>query len=201
MSENMTKLAIIGAGPGGIGAAIEAKIAGIDSILFEKTATHNATLNKFYKDGKRVDRDSKGDKIELNGAIDFSDSNKEATLEMFGNLLEKHQINVAYQNDIESVVADDKNGGGFVINTSGGKSYTAQCVIIATALAGKHSYALLDFMREELKPLGEVFYSTDEESEDWLIADLGDVMVHIFTHNHRAKFNLEEFLSTLPKRV
>ncbi len=137
MSENMTKLAIIGAGPGGIGAAIEAKIAGIDSILFEKTATHNATLNKFYKDGKRVDRDYKGDKIELNGAIDFSDSNKEATLKMFGNLLEKHQINVAYQNDIESVIADDKNGGGFVINTSGGKSYTAQCVIIAIGKMGQ----------------------------------------------------------------
>lgn len=137
MSENTTKLAIIGAGPGGIGAAIEAKIAGIDSILFEKTATHNATLNKFYKDGKRVDRDYKGDKIKLNGAIDFSDSNKEATLEMFGDLLEKHQINVAYQNDIESVVADDKNGSNFLINTSGGKSYIAQSVIIAIGKMGQ----------------------------------------------------------------
>ncbi|MGX3043731.1 cbb3-type cytochrome oxidase assembly protein CcoS [Helicobacter sp. T3_23-1056] len=137
MSENTTKLAIIGAGPGGIGAAIEAKIAGIDSILFEKTATHNATLNKFYKDGKRVDRDYKGDKIKLNGAIDFSDSNKEATLEMFGDLLEKHQINVAYQNDIESVVADDKNDSNFLINTSGGKSYFAQSVIIAIGKMGQ----------------------------------------------------------------
>lgn len=137
MSENTTKLAIIGAGPGGIGAAIEAKIAGIDSILFEKTATHNATLNKFYKDGKRVDRDYKGDKIKLNGAIDFSDNNKEATLEMFGDLLEKHQINVAYQNDIESVVADDKNGSNFLINTSGGKSYFAKSVIIAIGKMGQ----------------------------------------------------------------
>lgn len=140
MSENTTyKLAIIGAGPGGIGASIEAKLAGIDSlILFEKTATHNATLNKFYKDGKRVDRDYKGDKIELNGAIDFSDSNKEATLEMFGGLLSKHNINVAYQNDIESIVANTEGeANDFTINTSGGKSYQAQAVIIAIGKMGQ----------------------------------------------------------------
>ncbi|PAF42322.1 ribosome silencing factor [Helicobacter sp. 11S03491-1] len=78
-----------------------------------------------------------------------------------------------------------------------GKDYIVECVIIATAMAGKHAYALLDMLKTELKPLGEVFYSTDEESEDWLIADLGDVMIHIFTQNHRKKFNLEEFLTQI----
>ncbi|PAF47333.1 hypothetical protein BKH46_04420 [Helicobacter sp. 12S02634-8] len=77
------------------------------------------------------------------------------------------------------------------------KDYIVDYVIITTAMAGKHSYSLLDMLKTELKAEGEVFYSTDEESEDWLIADLGDVMIHIFTQNHRRKFNLEEFLSQL----
>ena len=61
-------------------------------------------------------------------------------------------------------------------------------------MIGKHSFALLDYLKSELKPQGEIFYATEEESEDWVIADLGDIMIHIFTPNHRKKFNLEEFL-------
>lgn len=73
-------------------------------------------------------------------------------------------------------------------------SYITQYVVIATSLADKHSFALLDTLKDELKPKGEVFYATDEDNGDWIIADLGDIMVHIFTQNHRKKFNLEEFL-------
>ena len=96
-------------------------------------------------------------------------------------------------NNIKDLL-DNKKAQHIVIYDLQDKEYITQCLIIATALAGKHSYALLDFMREELKPLGEVFYSTDEESEDWIIADLGEIMVHIFTQNTRKRFNLEEFL-------
>lgn len=73
--------------------------------------------------------------------------------------------------------------------------YITSFVVIATALADKHSFALLDYLKTELKAQGEHFYSTDEESGDWIIADLGDIMIHIFTENYRKKFNLEEFLS------
>lgn len=73
--------------------------------------------------------------------------------------------------------------------------YITSFVVIATSLADKHSFALLDTLKTELKANGETFYSTDEESGDWIIADLGDIMIHIFTENHRKKFNLEEFLS------
>lgn len=186
------KLAIIGAGPGGIGAAIEAKIAGIDSlILFEKTTTHNATLNKFYKDGKRVDRDYKGDKIELNGAIDFSDSNKEATLEMFGNLLDKHQINVAYQNDIESVVADSSDCARFAINTSGGNTYYAQFIIIAIGKMGqpnKPSYKIPSSI------LRQVNYNANsvQDGEKLLIVGGGNSAVEYaceFAKSHNALLN------------
>lgn len=104
---------------------------------------------------------------------------------------------------VQAVVAllEDKKGEDIFIADMREREYLVEFVIIVTAMAGKHSYALLDYLKSELKSRGVVFYATDEESEDWLIADLGDVIVHIFTQNHRAKFNLEEFLQTLPKRV
>ncbi len=90
---------------------------------------------------------------------------------------------------------DEKKGEQIEVFDLESKDYITDCVIIATALAGKHSFALLDHLKSELKKNGEVFYSTDEESEDWLIADLGEIMVHIFTENTRKRFNLEEFLN------
>lgn len=81
-----------------------------------------------------------------------------------------------------------------------GKDYIVDCVLIATAMAGKHSYALLDTLKLELKSKGEIFYAIDEISEDWLVADLGDIMIHIFTKNHRKKFNLEEFLMQIKQK-
>lgn len=92
---------------------------------------------------------------------------------------------------------EDKKGEEIEVFDLMDKDYIVDKVIIVSAMVGKHSFALLDHLKSTLKPLGEVFYATEEESEDWLIADLGDVMVHIFTPNHRKKFNLEEFLASL----
>lgn len=94
-------------------------------------------------------------------------------------------------------VLEDKKGEEIEVFDLAHKDYIVDKVIIVSAMVGKHSFALLDHLKSTLKPLGEIFYATEEESEDWLIADLGDVMVHIFTPNHRKKFNLEEFLASL----
>ena len=75
------------------------------------------------------------------------------------------------------------------------KDYISQFVVIATAMAGKHALSLLHYIKDELKAKGVRFYAIDEESEDWIIVDLGEVMVHIFTENHRKKYNIEEFLN------
>nr|WP_317404534.1 ribosome silencing factor [uncultured Helicobacter sp.] len=92
---------------------------------------------------------------------------------------------------------EDKKGEDIEIFDLSGKDYIVNKVVIVSAMIGRHSFALLDHLKTELKPKGETFYATEEESEDWLIADLGDIMIHIFTPNHRKRFNLEEFLNTI----
>ena len=89
---------------------------------------------------------------------------------------------------------DEKKAQYITIFDVESSEYITDSVVIATALAGKHSHALLDHLKSTCKPMGEVFYHVDEESEDWIIADLGEIMVHIFTEHTRARFNLEEFL-------
>lgn len=136
--ENMADytLAIIGAGPGGIGAAVEASMQGIDKVvLFEKGKEHNATLRKFYKDGKRVDRDYKGQKVELTGGIDFQDGTKESFLAMFDELLAKNHVNVIYESDVESI--RKQPDGSLEISAGGNKTYSAKYAIIAIGKMGQ----------------------------------------------------------------
>lgn len=131
----MFDLAIIGAGTTGIGVAIEARSRGIkNTILFEKGEDHSMTIRKFYKDGKRVDRNYKGQTIELKGEIDFSDGTKESTIEFFGSLIASNQLELKTQTEIEKI---EKKEDHFEIFTSGGESFKARFVVIAIGKMGQ----------------------------------------------------------------
>jgi len=125
---------IIGGGPGGIGAAVEAKVLGLKSILMiEKGENHSQTIRKFYKDNKRVDKNYKGQEVELNGTIDFRDGTKESTLNYFDSLLDSGEIDTAFKSEVESIT---KVGNEFhVVTTSAG--YRARNVIVAIGTMGK----------------------------------------------------------------
>lgn len=137
---------VIGCGPAGMSAAIEARANNLSVLVLEKGESHNMSIRKFYKEGKRVDRDYKGQVVELQGNFDFQDSNRESTLEYFDTLLEP--INVEYQSDVESV---SQNNGIFSVNTSDNRSFNAKFVIISIGKMGqpnKPSYAIPPTIRK-----------------------------------------------------
>ena len=91
---------------------------------------------------------------------------------------------------------DSKKAEEIEVFDLGNVDYIAKQVIIANSLGGKHTQALFDNMKEELKPLGETFYGSDESAE-WIVADLGEIIVHLMTPNYRQRYSLEEFLEEL----
>ena len=76
-----------------------------------------------------------------------------------------------------------------------GKDYFVDQVVIATSLNSRHTEALLNYLKTDLKP-AEKFLGVDI-SDDWIVADLGDILVHIMTPEYRAKYNMEEFLGEI----
>ena len=70
--------------------------------------------------------------------------------------------------------------------------YIADGVVVATAMADRHLYALLDFLRSDLKPEEQFLHI--EESDEWIVADLGDIIIHIMSAGAREKYHLESFL-------
>jgi ribosome-associated protein len=75
------------------------------------------------------------------------------------------------------------------------KNYFVDYAIIASSLGTKHTVALLDHLKNGLKPQ-EKFNHVDE-SGDWVVVDLGDVLIHIMTPEYRVKYDMESFLSKL----
>ncbi|MEA1879150.1 MAG: NAD(P)-binding domain-containing protein [Campylobacterota bacterium] len=93
MSEKIVDIAIVGAGPGGMACAIEAKLAGIENIaVFDKAPHHNDMIHKFYKKGKRVDRDWMGIKFEFEGNVRFDECSKEDYIQQMDDLLASHGV-------------------------------------------------------------------------------------------------------------
>ncbi|MGE4295628.1 MAG: ribosome silencing factor [Campylobacterales bacterium] len=85
-----------------------------------------------------------------------------------------------------------------VFNLENGE-YMANGVVIASAMADRHLLALLDFLKKDLKPLGEEFLHVDI-SDEWVAIDLGDILVHIMTESARNKYHMEAFLREFEKK-
>lgn len=77
--------------------------------------------------------------------------------------------------------------------------YIAKRVVLTTSLGGKHSASLAQHLKDELKPLGEEFLHIDE-SEDWVVIDMGDILIHIMNSEARQTYSLEEFLTEIGNR-
>ena len=86
-------------------------------------------------------------------------------------------------NKAEDIEIFDLSGKGYIVNQ----------VVIATALNNRHSFALLNHLKDDLKPSGEEFLRTEEDGY-WIIVDLGDILIHIMTQDHRDKYSMEDFL-------
>ena len=68
-------------------------------------------------------------------------------------------------------------------------------VIIASSLGAKHTLALLDHLKKELKR-DEDFLRV-EQSDSWIVVDLGDILIHLMTPEYRTKYDMEGFLNSV----
>tara|TARA_B100000780_G_scaffold34214_1_gene21347 strand:+ start:14 stop:337 length:324 start_codon:yes stop_codon:yes gene_type:complete len=66
-------------------------------------------------------------------------------------------------------------------------------MIIASANSSRQTKALAGNVKEKMNALGVQVLGVEGEREgEWVLVDLGDVVVHIMTPTTRAYFNLEE---------
>lgn len=96
---------------------------------------------------------------------------------------------------IEKILSEKKAENIEIIDLTS-KDYIVDYVVIATTLNSKHAFALLNYLKTELKPEGEEFLRIDDD-EEWSICDLGDIFIHLISEKSRKKYSIEEFLGEL----
>ena len=171
--EKIHNLVIVGAGPAGIATAVESYILGVrDIVLLEKDQNHNATIRKYYKDNKRVDKDWKGQKVELDGNIYFVDGTKESTLDFFDEIIAHHSVELCTHTEVQKIV---KNGDIFDVMIPGG-SVKARYVVVTIGRMGKPNkpdYKIPPSIKKRVN------YTLDEcgEGEKILVVGGGDSAV------------------------
>ncbi|MDP2826904.1 MAG: ribosome silencing factor [Sulfuritalea sp.] len=74
-------------------------------------------------------------------------------------------------------------------------------VIIATGDSNRHVRALARNVHDKVKEAGgEVIGIEGEETGEWVLVDLGDIVVHVMQPAVRVYYNLEELWKVVPKR-
>lgn len=75
-----------------------------------------------------------------------------------------------------------------------GISIIADCFVVATGMNKKHIETLADYCEEALEEKGEQKLRR-EKSNEWILLDFGDLIIHIFDQEARAKYSLEDLWS------
>lgn len=85
-------------------------------------------------------------------------------------------------NKAEDVVSIDLNG----------KTDLADVMIIASGNSDRHIKSLSDKIKETLHKNDYHYLVEESEQRNWILVDAFDVIVHIFNHESRAHYALEE---------
>jgi nicotinate-nucleotide adenylyltransferase len=95
---------------------------------------------------------------------------------------------------IENIVKilDDKKAENIQNFDMSDKDYFVEQVVIATTMGERHGISLLEDLKKGLKD--ESFLQVDDDSE-WIVIDLGDILIHLMSAQYRSKYNIEEFLA------
>ncbi len=88
---------------------------------------------------------------------------------------------------------DEKKAENIEIFDLTDSGYFVDAVVVATSIASKHALMLVDEMKKTLKKDGETILNVDD-SDDWTIVDMGDILVHLMSEEYRKRYDLEEFL-------
>lgn len=91
---------------------------------------------------------------------------------------------------------DFRKGENLVTLYVGDKSSITDYMVIASATSARHAKSLSDYVAEKVKENGVMPLGIEgTQVSDWVLLDLGDVIVHIMTGQAREFYQLEKLWS------
>jgi len=97
---------------------------------------------------------------------------------------------------IVTKVLDDRKAENIVTIDVIGKTSFTDYMVIATGISARHSKALCEYVTLELKDQGVMPLGVEGgQDSEWVLVDLGDVILHVMTAQSREFYQLEKLWS------
>ncbi|MDO4643597.1 MAG: ribosome silencing factor [Cardiobacteriaceae bacterium] len=110
--------------------------------------------------------------------------------------MDTNQLKHIVQNSLEDLKAVDIQ----CIDLAG-KTDIADYMIVASGTSDRHLHALAGKIHDDCKAAGYLPLGIEgEDSRDWVLVDLGDIIVHIMRPETRELYALEKLWSLPPTR-
>lgn len=91
---------------------------------------------------------------------------------------------------------DDLKGQDIVALDVQGKSSITDCMIICTGTSTRHVSSIADHVVQASRAAGLIPLGVDgKNAADWVVVDLGDVIVHVMQEESRQLYELEKLWS------
>ena len=91
---------------------------------------------------------------------------------------------------------DDIKGLDIISIDVKGKSSITDCMIICTGTSSRHVASIADHVVESAKNAGIPTLGVEGEKEaDWVVVDLGDIIIHVMQDESRQLYALEKLWS------
>ena len=88
---------------------------------------------------------------------------------------------------------DDLKGQDIIAIDVKGKSTITDCMIICTGTSTRHVVSIADHVVQESRAAGLLPLGVEgEATADWVVVDLGDVIVHVMQEESRRLYELEK---------
>lgn len=88
---------------------------------------------------------------------------------------------------------DDLKGQDIIAMDVKGKSSITDCMIICTGTSTRHVVSIADHVVQESRAAGLLPLGVEgEATADWVVVDLGDVIVHVMQDESRRLYELEK---------
>jgi thioredoxin reductase (NADPH) len=192
----MYQILIIGAGPGGIALAAEARAVGIDAeqlLILEKSHTHNWAIRQLYPEQKITTANYKGFEARCEGLLCLQDMTKSQTIAFFDKVISDYHINIKYDAEVYGMERVDGmehiDGTGvtsFRVKSSSG-TFETKVLAVAIGIFGRPNkptgYSFPPSLRQRL--LFDIT-SVSIRDENVLVVGGGDTAAEFVQYLHAA---------------
>ena len=102
--------------------------------------------------------------------------------------------------DIVRAAAEDKKGEDFTVLDLEGRTIVADAFVVVTGRSKIQTRSIADAITEKVREAGRRVARTEGYNDGgWILIDLGEIVVHVFTPDQRAFYNLERLWGKVPE--